>query len=203
MRATSCRRGLTLLELMIASGISLVVALALATLVVGVRRLMVRSFGVARASLALRAERDRLQFHSLEEGGNALWAGLLSAGGVAGVMSDAVKYTSTGVDAGSGYSLAPRGNQTYERVVYRTSPYPVYRIDGIETAYWPIAPAKQLFAVKLTHEYPDKELPSFPDGLRVIMSDRVVVPEQAFGEDESLRPRPSAKSVLETVWGGE
>lgn len=202
MRATPCRRAFTILELMIASGISLVVALALATLVVGVRRLMVRSFGVARTSLALRAERDRLQFHSLEEGGNALWAGLLSAGGFSGVMSDAVKYTSTGVDTWSRLSLGPRGGQVYERVLYKTSPYPVYRINDIETATLSAAPANRLFAVTLTHEYPDKELPAFPDGLRVRTSDRVVVPELAFGEEESLRSL-SSKTVLECAWGGE
>ena len=105
------RRGLTLLELMIASAISLVTAVALGTLFVGTHRLVKQSSSVARASLDLRAEREHLLFHSNHEGGSAHWGGLLSATDVRSGASE-VRYTANGCSRDSGFPMS-RANQTY------------------------------------------------------------------------------------------
>lgn len=107
------RTGFTLLEMMIASAISVVVALALGTFFIGTHRLVRASHGLARASLDLRAEREHLLFHSDHEGGNALWAGLLSAWKTESLNKKKVTYTATGIDASSGVSRHDRNGKTY------------------------------------------------------------------------------------------
>lgn len=108
----SARRGLTLLELMIASAITGVIALAVGALLTGTYRLVDASTSIARASLDLRAERDHLLFHSSHEGGNAYWGGLLSASKLESLSSDRVRYAATGCDRSSG-SVNTRSGQSY------------------------------------------------------------------------------------------
>lgn len=186
-----CERGFTIVEMMVATAVSLVVALALATLVVGIRRLAVHTFGVAKASLDLRAERERLLFRSLDEGGNARWAGLLSARKIRSVSSDRVVYDAIGVDASSGRSQG-RENLAYERVSGR--------IDGVEAETDDLS-GTGLFFVTLERTSPGRAYaPSLPDGLRVCLTNRVVVP--AFGV-EQVSGIPSPGSLLYRVWGCE
>ena len=182
MTRAADRRGFTLVEMMIATGVSVVIALALATLVVGVRRLTARSFGVAMASLDLRAERDRLQFHSQEEGGNARWAGLLSASKISSVSSGRVQYTAVGVDAGSGGKMS-RDNQTYSAGLRR--------INGVETEE---LEGTDLFSVTLTRTVTT-------GGVSETLKDRVVVP--AFGVEQQSTGLDSPGELLERVWGCE
>ena len=107
----TARRGFTLLELMVASAISVVIATAIGTFFVGAHRLVKQSSSVARASLDLRAEREHLLFHSNHEGGNAHWGGLLSATDVQSGSSQ-IRYTANGCDSGSGSSMS-RSGQAY------------------------------------------------------------------------------------------
>lgn len=73
------RTGFTLIEVMITSTIMVIAMTAVATLFMGIHRLVSHSYCVARASLDLRAEREHLLFHTYHEGGNSYWAGALSA----------------------------------------------------------------------------------------------------------------------------
>lgn len=99
MRARpSSRRGFTLVEVMLATVIGSVTMIALGTLFVGSHRLMRHSYGVSIASLALRAEREHLLFHSAHEGGNVFWGGLLSSASVAASGGDGVKYSPAGIE---------------------------------------------------------------------------------------------------------
>ncbi len=73
------RKGFTLLEVTIASAIMVIVLAAVCTFFVGIHRLIYHAYYVSRSSLDLRAEREHLLFHTYHEGGNAYWAGALSA----------------------------------------------------------------------------------------------------------------------------
>ena len=186
MTAAADRRGFTLVEMMIATGVSVVIALALATLVVGVRRLTARSFGVAMASLDLRAERDRMQFHSLTEGGNARWAGLLSASKISSVAnsetSGRVQYTAVGVDAGSGGKMS-RDSQAYSPGQCRVDCVGTEELAGTD-----------LFSATLTRTVT-------AGGVSETLKDRVVVP--AFGVEQQATGLSSPGELLERVWGCE
>lgn len=190
MRTPPRGRGFTLVEMMVATGVSTIIALALATLVIGVRRLTLVTFGVAKASVDLRAERDRLQFHSLSEGGNARWAGLLSAGKIESVNSGGVRYTASGVDAESAVSMT-RSGQTYDL----DHPYRG-RVDAVEAEE---LNGTRLFAVTLTRKYPDDESGTSAAGLEMTMADRVVVP--AFGVEQASPS--SVERFLGKHWGKE
>ncbi len=154
------RKGFTLLELMIASTISIVVALALGVFFVGTHRLVRASHGIARASLNLRAEREHLLFHSDHEGGNALWAGLLSAWKTEALSTKKVTYTATGIDTSSGVSRHDRNGKTYpsDAVTPQT--------DEVELGF-SSGPVQRgnLYAITLTHTVQGETL-----------QDRVVVP---------------------------
>lgn len=111
-RFSDRRGGFTLIEIMFVLLISCTVMMALGTLFVGSHRLMKQSYGVARASLDLRAEREHLLFHSAHEGGSAFWGGLLSASKLESLSSDRVRYAATGCDRSSG-SVNTRSGQSY------------------------------------------------------------------------------------------
>ena len=73
------RRGFTLIEMMLATVVTAVLSVSLATLFVGIRRLVRQAYDDASLSLALRAERERALFNAVAEGGSVHWGGLLSA----------------------------------------------------------------------------------------------------------------------------
>ena len=156
------RRGLTLLELMIASSITLVIATAVGTLLSGTYRLVNTSSSVARASLDLRAERDHLLFHSNHEGGNAYWGGLLSASGLGLSSSSRFVYTATGLDT-SGGTPNSRSGQSYSCS------------DAGLLADCESLDGTNLFAVTLTRK--------IADNLTFTLSERVVIP--AFGREQT------------------
>ncbi len=151
------RRGFTLLEMMLASAVSAVVAVALGTFFIGVHRLVRQSSSVAQASLDLRAERDHLLFHSVHEGGNAYWGGLLSASRLEGVSSSGVRYTATGVDRSSGHPMS-RSGQSYPNSVAAHADVGVGFADGDVRR-------RNLYAIRLTRTVGKETL-----------AERVVVP---------------------------
>ncbi len=114
------RKGFTLLEVMIASAISVIAMAALATFFLGVQRLVAHAFCVAQASLDMRAEREHLLFHAYHEGGNAYWAGALSpwhkiavTEGEVGGVSGALRFDVMGPDLGSMRLRGDRRSTTY------------------------------------------------------------------------------------------
>lgn len=98
------RRGFTLIEMMLATVVTAVLSVSLATLFVGIRRLVRQAYD--DASLALRAERERALFNAVAEGGSVHWGGLLSAKDTQLPGDDAVAFTATGVQTESGAPLA-------------------------------------------------------------------------------------------------
>lgn len=183
----TARRGLTLLELTIASAVSLVVALALGTLFVGAHRLVRQSYGVARASLDLRAERDHLLFHSSHEGGNAYWGGLLSASKVESLSPYRVRYTATGADTGSGSSMSRNGQSYPDGQVASQADEAVFEtLDGTG-----------LYAVTLTRTVGDAAARQ----PTVTLSARVVVP--AFGVEQQRYESPGGVVDVFNDWRGE
>ncbi len=114
------RKGFTLLEVMIASAISVIAMAALATFFLGVQRLVAHAFCVAQASLDMRAEREHLLFHAYHEGGNAYWAGALSpwhkiavTEGEVGGVSGALRFDVMGPDLWSMRLRGDRRSTTY------------------------------------------------------------------------------------------
>ena len=100
------RRGFTLIEMMLATVVTAVLSVSLATLFVGIRRLVRQAYDDASLSLALRAERERALFNAVAEGGSVHWGGLLSAKDTQLPGDDAVAFTATGVQTESGTPLA-------------------------------------------------------------------------------------------------
>ena len=166
------RSGFTLVELMIALAISCTVLVALGTLFVGSHRLMRQSYGVARASLDLRAEREHLLFHSNHEGGSAFWGGLLSASKVESLAKDGVLYTATGCDRNSGYPMS-RNGQSYPNDLHSTVDSTAFGF-----ANGDLLRDKGLYAVTLTRTVPNTG---------VTLSERVVVP--VFGTAQTTESR--------------
>ena len=167
------RGGFTLVELMIALAISCTVLVALGTLFVGSHRLMRQSYGVARASLDLRAEREHLLFHSAHEGGSAFWGGLLSASKLESLKDGEARYTATGCDRNSGYPMS-RNGQSYPNDLHAT-------VDDIEFGFADgdlLRDNKKLYAVTLTRTVPNTG---------VTLSERVVVP--VFGTAQTTESR--------------
>ncbi len=152
------RGGFTLVEIMFVLLISCTVMVAVGTLFIGSHRLIKQSYGVARASLDLRAEREHLLFHSNHEGGNAYWGGLLSASKREGLSSDRIRYTATGIDMGSGFAMS-RSGQSYPNDLART-------VDKIAFA----STGDALYSIMLTRVVPNTD---------VTLSDCVIV--SAFG----------------------
>ncbi len=107
------RAGYTLVEVMIATFITVVLATALATLFTGVYRLIRQSYCVASDSLALRAEREHMLFHSEHEGGDAFWGGLLSAWKLESLQDRRVQYTSAGLSVGQVRPRHDRNGKAY------------------------------------------------------------------------------------------
>lgn len=100
------RRGFTLIEMMLATVVTAVLSVSLATLFVGIRRLVRQAYDDASLSLALRAEREWALFNAVAEGGSVHWGGLLSAKDTQLPGDDAVAFTATGVQTESGAPLA-------------------------------------------------------------------------------------------------
>ena len=164
----TARCGFTLLELMVASAISVVVATAIGTFFIGAHRLVKHSSSVARASLDLRAEREHLLFHSNHEGGNAHWGGLLSATDVDGSGTSQIRYTANGCDSGSGSSMS-RSGQSYPN--NDAKPHATVSIGS--------SSGSTLCSVILTRTIGDADA-----GHQVFtLKDRVLVP--AFGKSQS------------------
>lgn len=170
-------RGFTLLEVMLALIIGSVAMIALGTLFVGSHRLMRQSYGVSLASLALRAEREHLLFHSVHEGGNVFWGGLLSATAVAAYGDAGVRYTPAGIELGEFRNGGPMWSKS--RLGDRTNQlYPDPDRDlpegrSVESVRWSNR-GDSVFAVTLRQEVAHTG---------VEMSDRVVVP--VFGTKQS------------------
>ena len=105
------RPAFTLIEVLMASAITTLVAASLATFFVGSQRLIRDSYVESQLSLKLREQRERLLFQAMREGGNAAWGGLLSAQDVQ--VGDArARYTAVGIDSSSGRTME-RGNQEW------------------------------------------------------------------------------------------
>ena len=105
------RPAFTLLEVLMASAITALVAASLATFFVGSRRLIRDSYIESQLSLALREQRERVLFQTVREGGAVNWGGLLSAQDVK--VDDAkARYTAVGIDSSSG-SAMERENQDW------------------------------------------------------------------------------------------
>lgn len=104
------RSAFTLLEVMLSTAITAVVVASLATFVIGTRRLIRGAYVESQLSLKLRAQRERVLFQTLREGGNVVWGGLLSARNL-NVDESRVRYTATGIDTASGQEMT-RGSQT-------------------------------------------------------------------------------------------
>ena len=105
------RPAFTLVEMTLATAVTAVLSVALATLFVGIHRLVRQSYADAALSLSLRAERERALFNAVTEGGSVYWGGLLSAKGVSLSGGDAVAFTAIGVQTESGASLSRRGQR--------------------------------------------------------------------------------------------
>lgn len=105
------RPAFTLVEMMLATTLTVVLSAALATLFIGVRRLVRQSYADAALSLSLRAERERALFNAVSEGGSVYWGGLLSAKNVTLSGNDTVAFTATGVQTESGDSLSRSGQR--------------------------------------------------------------------------------------------
>ena len=103
------RGGFTLVEVMVASSLSLMAMTAVGAAFLGVTRMVREGYRRAEVSLALRAERERLLFRTVSEGGAVAWGGLLSAH-TTEMESGAVKYEAAGVNLDSGAQLT-RENQ--------------------------------------------------------------------------------------------
>ena len=105
------RSAFTLIEVLMASAITTLVAASLATFFIGSKRLIRDSYIESQLSLALREQRERVLFQTMREGGTASWGGLLSAQDVK--VGDArTRYTAVGIDSSSGRSME-RGNQDW------------------------------------------------------------------------------------------
>ena len=168
-RLSDRRGGFTLIEIMFVLLISCTVMMALGTLFVGSHRLMKQSYGVARASLDLRAEREHLLFHSAHEGGSAFWGGLLSASKLESLQDGEARYTATGCDRNSGSPMS-RNGQSYPNDLHAT-------VDDIEFGFADgdlLRDNKKLYAVTLTRKV---------SNTGVTMRERVVVP--VFGTTQA------------------
>lgn len=105
------RPGFTLVEMMLATTLTVVLSAALATLFVGIQRLVRQSYADAALSLSLRAARERALFNAVSEGGSVYWGGLLSAKSVTLSGGDTVAFTAVGVQTESGASLSRSGQR--------------------------------------------------------------------------------------------
>lgn len=105
------RPAFTLIEVLMASAITALVAASLATFFIGSQRLIRDSYIESQLSLKLREQRERLLFQTMREGGNANWGGLLSAQDVT-VGAARTRYTAVGIDSSSG-SAIERENQDW------------------------------------------------------------------------------------------
>ena len=85
VRDTS-RRGLTLVELMLATAIFSIVLAALGSSFIGGARLLKATFATAEMSLRARDLRERLLFHAAPPHDDTIWAGLLSGTNRADVL---------------------------------------------------------------------------------------------------------------------
>lgn len=173
------RGGFTLIEIMFVLLISCTVMMALGTLFVGSHRLMRRSYGVARASLDLRAEREHLLFHSVHEGGNVFWGGLLSSWELKQLSETKVRCAVTGLNLDR---PADQGPQSSSHRHDRERDYPDGNeirplVDEIEFGFADgdlLRDNGKLYAVTLTRTVPSTG---------VTMRDRVVVP--VFGTTQA------------------
>ena len=105
------RPAFTLVEVLMASAITTLVAASLATFFVGSKRLIRDSYVESQLSLKLREQRERILFQAMREGGNVNWGGLLSAQDVQ--VGDArARYTAVGIDSSSGRPME-RGSQDW------------------------------------------------------------------------------------------
>ena len=161
------RGGFTLIEILFVLFISCTVMVALGTLFVGSHRLVKQSYGVARASLDLRAEREHLLFHSNHEGGKAFWGGLLSASAPEGLKEDQVRYTAAGCDSDSGSSMS-RSGQSYPNGLASTADEIAFGFANGDLR------RNNLYAVTLTRTV---------SNTGVTLSERVVVP--VFGTTQA------------------
>lgn len=75
------RRGFTLVELVVAGGISTLVLAGVASLFVGTYRLSRQALADTEAMIRLRAVRERLLFQAVPEHDGIWWAGVLSGSG--------------------------------------------------------------------------------------------------------------------------
>ena len=105
------RPAFTLIEMLMASAITALVAASLATFFIGSQRLIRDSYIESQLSLKLREQRERLLFQTMREGGNANWGGLLSAQDVT-VDAARARYTAVGIDSSSGCAME-RENQDW------------------------------------------------------------------------------------------
>ena len=105
------RPAFTLVEMTLATTVTAVLSVALATLFVGIHRLVRQSYADAALSLSLRAARERALFNAVPEGGSVYWGGLLSAKDVTLAGGDAVAFSATGVQTESGASLSRSGQR--------------------------------------------------------------------------------------------
>lgn len=105
------RPAFTLIEVLMASAITTLVAASLATFFIGSKRLIRDSYIESQLSLALREQRERILFQTMREGGNANWGGLLSAQDVK-VDIAKTRYTAVGIDSLSGCAME-RENQDW------------------------------------------------------------------------------------------
>lgn len=105
------RPAFTLLEVLLASAVTTLVAASLVTFFFGSRRLIRDAYVESQLSLKLREQRERVLFQTMREGGNARWGGLLSALDLK-VEAARTRYTAVGIDASSGRAME-RGNQDW------------------------------------------------------------------------------------------
>ena len=158
--------GYTLVEVMIATFVTALLATALATFFTGIHRLIRQSYCVARASLDLRAEREHLLFHSEHEGGDAFWGGLLSAWKIESLQDSRIRYTSAGLFVGQVKPRHDRNGKSY--------PSKPFLVQSASVGFADDASAKtrdSLFPVTLTQTVE-----------RVSRGQRVVIP--LFGTEQ-------------------
>ena len=157
----SSHRAFTLLELMIAGAISVVIAAALSTVFLAVHRLVRYSYNEAKVSPDLRRARDKMLFNVLDEGGSALWSGLLSAKETKIEGANQIGFKAIGIDSGSGYPME-RGSQHWKAMALS---------DGSSALDGSKLTTKNIYAVTLEKSSGD-----------LTRRARVVIP--AFGKDQ-------------------
>lgn len=80
MKNGKSRKAFTLIELMLASGIMVIVIGGVGTFMLAAYRMVSRCYAEAQLSLQMRMMRERVLFHAAQPHNNTVWSGVLSGG---------------------------------------------------------------------------------------------------------------------------